>query len=300
MILENTSTQQQKQSVISHKTTIAFSSKDNIPLKMDVYSNHQDLTVKEPCVLFLFGGGFMEGQRDSETYAAYFIHLVSHHYKVVAIDYRLGLKGVKTLGPLHTQPLKNAIDAAIADLYDATAYLIEHSMNLGIDTTKIIISGTSAGAITVLQADWEKRNQAELTRSLPKTFQYAGVISFSGAILSYKGGPVYPIPPAPTMMFHGTEDKLVTFDKRRFFNKGFFGSNYLAQQFRKNKYPYYFQKVQGMGHEVAVLPMTENLDDITWFLDNYVFKKKQYLMDVNFQDLQQKRTMNLTPEDVYH
>jgi len=284
---------------MTSKTTFTFSTQETIPLKMDVYSS-QDLRIKQPCVLFLFGGGFIEGERDSETYAPYFKELLKHNYKVVSIDYRLGLKGVKTLNALHTKPLKNAIDTAIVDLYDATAYLIKHKKDLGIDTSKIIISGTSAGAITVLQADWEKRNHTVLTHTLPKAFQYAGVISFSGAILSYKGSPSYLIDPAPTMLFHGTEDKLVVYDKRRFFNIGFFGSNYLAQQFRKNKYPYYFQRVQGMGHEVAVLSMTENLNDIIWFLDTYVHHEKQYLMEVDFEDLQQQRTMNLTPADVYH
>lgn len=281
------------------KNTYTYSVKDSTSLKLDVYSN-KNSTAKQPCVLFVFGGGFFTGHRDDQFYSTYFSTLVKHNYKVVSIDYRLGLKGVKKLGPLHTRPLKNAIDTAVTDLYNATAYLIKNAEQLGIDTSKVILSGSSAGAITVLHAEWDKRNHSGLTHMLPKNFQYAGVISFAGAILSYKGAPSYKIPPAPAMFFHGTEDKLVVYNKIRFFNKGFFGSNNLAKRFRKHKYPYYYQRVQGMGHEVAGSPMTDNLDDILWFIDNYVIRKKQYLIERDYNDLQRKRTFNKSAADLYH
>ncbi|SEW36172.1 Acetyl esterase/lipase [Chitinophaga sp. YR573] len=274
-----------------HKTTLTYSD----TLKMDVYSN-QDIQVKQPCVLFVFGGGFFMGHRDADYYTDYFNKLAQHNYKVISIDYRLGLKdNNKKISPLNTKPLKDAIDLAVTDLYDATAYLIKNADKLGIDTSMMMLSGSSAGAITVLQADWEKRNHTTLTLQLPEDFQYKAVLSFAGAILSYKGKPSYKIPPAPTMLFHGTDDKVVTYNKIRLFNKGFFGSKALAKKFRQNKYPYYFQRVEGMGHEVAGSPMKENLDDILWFIDTYVYKKKQYLIEVDFNDLQRKRTFNMQP-----
>ncbi|MBB6502606.1 alpha/beta hydrolase [Pedobacter cryoconitis] len=296
--LQSTFAQEVKPVEAVHKTTFTYGVKDKQELKMDIYSN-QDLKVKQPCVMFVFGGGFIRGSRDDKYYTAYFNKLVAHNYKVVSIDYRLGLKGVKKLSALHTKPLKNAIDTAVADLYSATAYLLKNAGTLGIDSTSIIISGSSAGAITVLHADWEKRNHTGLTRQLPEKFQYAGVISFAGAILSYKGTPSYQIAPAPTMLFHGTEDKLVMYNKQRLFNKGFFGSNYLAKRFDANRYPYYFMRVHGMGHEIAGVPMHKNLNEILWFIDNYVFEKKQYLITVDYNDLQQKRTLMVTPDDLY-
>ena len=281
------------------KQTYQYSVKDTQSLKLDIYSN-EELKVKKPTILFVFGGGFFTGHRDDKFYITYFRKLVQHNYKVVSIDYRLGLKGVKKLGPLHTKPLRNAIDTAVTDLYHATAYLINNADRLGIDSSKIILSGSSAGAITVLQADWEKRNHTDLTLPLPANFQYAGVISFAGAILSYRGAPSYKMAPAPTMLFHGTEDKVVVYNKIRLFNKGFFGSNYLAKSFKKHKYPYYYQRVEGMGHEVAGSPMTNNVEDILWFIDNYVMKKKQYLIERDYNDLERKRTFNKTAADLYH
>lgn len=277
------------------KTTLTYSVKGSDTLKMDIYSN-QDIKEKKPCVLFVFGGGFFMGQRDADYYTVYFNKLVQHNYKVITIDYRLGLKGnKKKISPLNTKPLKEAIEMAVTDLYDATAYLIKNEDKLGIDTSMMMLSGSSAGGITVLHADWEKRNHTDITSQLPEDFQYKAVLSFAGAILSYKGKPSYKIPPAPTMLFHGTEDKVVIYNKIRLFNKGFFGSKALAKKFRQKKYPYYFERVEGMGHEVAGSPMKENLNDILWFIDAYVYKKKQYLIEVDFNDLQRKRTFNMRP-----
>lgn len=267
------------------KQTFTYSTKDTTVLKMDIYSN-QDMIVKKPCVVFVFGGGFITGSRDANLYQLYFNKLAENNYKVVSIDYRLGLKGAKWPTVFNTSVLKNAIAIAVTDLYDATGYLISNAERLGIDTAQIMLSGSSAGAVTVLQADWEKRNHTEISKTLPNNFQYKGVIAFAGAILSYTGKPKYNIPPAPTMMFHGTEDKVVVYNKVKLFNRGLFGSRYLATFFKKQKYPYYFQFVRGIGHEIAGTPMRRNLNDILWFIDTYVFKKKPYLMEIDFTDPQ--------------
>lgn len=271
------------------KSTFIYNTHDTDVLKMDVY-RLQAGGKKQVCVLFVFGGGFYTGRRDQVYYNAYFNTLVRQGYTVASIDYRLGLKGGKKVTPFKTKPLKEAIAMAVTDLYDATAYLIAHADELGIDTGKIIISGSSAGAITALQADWEKRNHTSLTTALPEAFQYKGVIAFAGAILSYKGVLDYKIPPAPTMLFHGTADKVVTYNKIRFFNKGFFGSQYLACRFKKKQYPYYFRRVHNRGHEIAGTPMYENLGEITWFIHNYVLQQKPWMIEYDFNDLNARPT----------
>lgn len=269
------------------KQTFTYSKKDTQTLKLDVYSN-QDLRVKKPCVIFAFGGGFIKGNRDDSYYLPYFKKLVENNYKVVSIDYRLGLKGEKWPTVFNTSVLKNAIAYAVTDLYDATSYLIANAEELGIDTAMVILSGSSAGAVTVLQADWEKKNDAAISQQLPRDFQYKGVIAFAGSILSYRGKPSYKLPPAPTMMFHGTDDKIVTYNKIKLFNRGMFGSRYLASYFKKQQYPYYFQFVRNIGHEIAGTPMHNNLDEILWFIHNYIEQKKPYQMEVEFNNLSKK------------
>lgn len=264
--------------------TLVYSTRDTQALKLDIYSN-QDLRVKKPCILFVFGGGFVKGNRDDKYYVPYFKKLVENNYKVISIDYRLGLKGEKWPTVFNTSGLKNAISYAVTDLYDATAYLIGHAEQLGIDTSMVILSGSSAGAVTILQADWEKRNNTAISQNLPQSFQYKGVIAFAGAILSYTGKPKYKIPPAPTMMFHGDKDKVVVYNKVKLFNRGMFGSRYLATYFKRQGYPYYFQFVRNIGHEIAGTPMHNNQEDVLWFIHTYIEQKKQYQMEVDFNNM---------------
>ncbi|WP_316818919.1 alpha/beta hydrolase [Pedobacter nyackensis] len=269
------------------KQTFTYSKKDSQILKLDVYSN-QDLRIKKPSIIFLFGGGFVKGNRDDSFYQPYFKKLVENNYKVISIDYRLGLKGEKWPTVFNTSVLKNAISYAVTDLYDATVYLIKNAEEIGIDTSMVILSGSSAGAVTILQADWEKRNNTSISEVLPGSFQYKGVIAFAGSILSYKGKPKYETPPAPTMMFHGTDDKVVVYNKIKLFNRGMFGSRYLASYFKKQKYPYYFEFVRNMGHEVAGTPMHDKQDEILWFIHTYIGQKKPFQIEVEFNNLQEK------------
>jgi predicted esterase len=280
------------------KQTFTFAQRDSITLKLDVYKL-ADTPPQSTCVLFVFGGGFMTGSRDHAMYNHYFNTLVKNNYVVISISYRLGLKGVRNLSKLNVTPLKNAINMAVEDLFDATHWIITHAGEIGIDSSRIVLSGSSAGAITVLQGDFEKRNQTSLSKKLPEAFQYAGVVAFSGAILSYDGALRYKIPPSPTMLFHGTEDRLVIYNKIRLFKKGLYGSSHVAKIFRKNNYPYYIWREEGMGHEVSVSPMNVNTSEILWFMQEYIQNKKPYQTDVRFNNMKKVRTFLLDRNDVY-
>jgi len=102
------------------------------------------------------------------------------------------------------------------------------------DPDCIMISGSSAGAVTVLQADYYLNNKMHSYEILPAGFQYAGVLSFAGAIFSHQGTPDYKEKPAPTLFLHGDKDKVVFYNKLRLFRRGMFGSKPLAKRFKKN------------------------------------------------------------------
>ncbi len=278
------------------KQTFVFANRESQELKMDVYNSHNDsssISSGQPCLLFVFGGGFKEGSRDDMLYRDYFNYFANKGFTVVSIDYRLGMKDQKAPSMFNYKPMEKSIALAVEDLYMATDYLLKNSHELNIDTTQIIISGSSAGAITVLQADYEKRNNFTSTSVLSQSFQYGGVISFAGSIFSHKGTPSYNIPPAPTLLFHGSADKLVPYNNTRFFHIGMFGSNTLAKQFRKNEYPYLFYSMEGNGHDVSEYPMIEQ------FITDYVFNKKQLLIDINFRDKSRIPKQSDSPSDYY-
>jgi predicted esterase len=224
-----------------------------------------------------------------------------HGFVTAAISYRLGLKGEKNIGPLNVKPLKNAIRMAVEDLYSATVFLAQNSLKYSIDPGKIILCGSSAGAVTVLQADYELANANAIASVLPGGFRYAGVIAFAGAILSFEGKPDYrKQTPAPTMFFHGTDDKVVFYNKMQLFNKGLFGTNALVKRFEKFNYPYYVYRYRDMGHEIAEVPMTRNVMEILAFINDYVMEKRPLRTDITIKDGELKPYMNIkSHKDLY-
>lgn len=285
------------------KQTYSFANRNTQTLQMDVYKSGDididSASINQPCLLFVFGGGFKEGSRDADLYKDYFNYFANKGFTVVSIDYRLGMKGEKAPSIFNYKPMENSIAIAVEDLYAATDYLLKNSNELKIDTTQIIISGSSAGAVTVLQADYEKRNNKPSARILSKPFQFAGVIAFAGSIFSHEGTPSYLIAPAPTLFFHGSADKLVPYNNQRLFHIGMFGSNTLAKQFRKNGYPYLFYSMEENGHEVSEYPMTDFLPEIEQFIIDYVFNKKQLLININYRDKNRKIENEDNPSDYY-
>ncbi len=281
------------------KTTKTFAVKNSQELKMDIYTVDSTFSSPQPCLMFVFGGGFKEGKRDDPAYQPYFDYFAKKGFLVVSIDYRLGMKGQKAPGVFNTKPLQNAISLSVSDLYSATKFLIEKADSLNIDKNQIIISGSSAGAITVLQAEYELKNHFPLATGLPSNFRYAGVISFAGGIFSTEGMPTYAIPPAPTLFFHGSADKLVPYKETRLFNKGMFGSKSLTKNFHKNNYSYLFYSMEGLGHEVASFPMDEFLPEIEQFIENFVFEREPWMVEVYFTDKQRKTNTNVTPSSYY-
>ena len=167
---------------------------------------------------------------------------------------------------------------------EATKYLIIHAQELVIDTSKIILNGESAGAITVLQGDYELKNKFENSKLLPETFQYAGVISFAGAIYSNHGILKYAEKPAPTLFFHGSKDKFVPYKKIRLFREGIYGSEAIVNVYKKNDYNFQFYSFQEVNHEVAVFPQNEYREEILKFITDYVWNKKPNQMEIYIID----------------
>jgi predicted esterase len=280
------------------KKTFTYAVKDTA-LQLDYYSTGSRTHQPAPCVIFVFGGAFMGGHRDDTVYNRYFDTLVHSGYKVASVSYRLGLKGVTNLTAFHTAPLKKAITMAVEDVYDATNWLLAHSDSLGIDTSKIILSGSSSGAITVLEAEFMKSNNWNEAAVLPGAFKYAGIIAFSGAILSYDGKLKYHTPPAPVLLFHGTADRIVPYNKIRLFNKGLYGSSFIAKVYQRAGWPYSVFGVKDMGHEIAILPMYTRLPMILDFIEQVVIGKKRYQVDTLFKDPDGQPMLRISARELF-
>jgi predicted esterase len=289
----------EKISSFIEKQSFIYAIKDTSHLGLDVYTQKgSDSNVKKPCIIFVFGGAFITGHRDDSVYNRYFNALVEHDYIVVSISYRLGMQGVQHVSKFNTKPLRNAIDMAVGDLYDATTWIITHAASFGVDTSRIILSGSSSGAITILQSEYDRVNDNTLSDKLPAGFEYAGTISFSGAILSFDWGLKYRKPPAPALLFHGTGDKIVPYDKISFLNKGFYGSGWIAKVYKKNNYPYDLYSEEDLGHEVAVSPMYNHLPMIFEFIQSFIIEKKPLQINCSVKDPTVKPLMTQTSEEL--
>lgn len=266
------------------KTTHLYAVKGADSLYLDHYPALAEGT--RPCVIFVFGGGFSRGERDKERDMPYYAFLQRNGYNVVSIDYRLGMRNAKGVGVLEFFPLfRNTINMAVEDLFSATSYVVEHAEELNIDPKAIIASGSSAGAITVLQGEHTICNKLPLCEFLPKDFNYAGIISFAGAVFSLEGAPEWTATSAPTLLFHGNSDTQVPYNKMAIFGRGMFGSKYIAEQLQEVGVPYWFYSVEYQTHVLAGTPMHDNHKEILLFLDEFVAKGSRQQRTTHIRDL---------------
>ena len=264
--------------------TYKFAERDTCSLWMDVYQP-TDSVRKDICIMYVFGGGFVKGSRTATDNVHFFKDMVGRGYTVIAIDYRLGLKNAK-LKLFKLSPLFEAPKIASEDLISATEFVIQNRKELQINPQHIVLVGSSAGAITVLQTDHELTNRTEMVKKLPTDFRYAAVVSFAGAILSKKGRPKYTNTPAPTLFYHGTKDKIVAYNKFSIFGKGIYGSNSLTKVFKKKKFPFMIVRYKGIRHKVATFSRFEAQDQICNFIDMTVNSKYNNEVDITIRNLE--------------
>lgn len=264
--------------------TYKFAERDTCSLWLDVYQP-TDSVRKDICVLYIFGGGFIAGSRTKEDNILFFKEMVGRGYTVVAIDYRLALKGAK-VGMFNLKPIFQAPIIASEDLISATEFILNNKDRLHINPQRMVLMGSSAGAITALQTDHELANRTKMVNTLPADFRYAAVVSFSGGILSTKGRPKYTNSPAPTLFYHGTKDKIVAYKKLAFFGRGMYGSSSLVKVFKKKKYPFMTVRYKGIKHKVATFTRFEAQDQVCDFIDRAVNGTYNNELDITIRDME--------------
>ena len=267
-----------------NKSTYAFAEKDGQTLKLDVYMP-EDTLKEHPCIVFAFGGGFKMGARDEASYQKFLTEMAENGIVGVSIDYRLGLKDKKIKNLIQlAKILENSVNMAVEDMASAVKFVLENATELKVNSKQIMLSGSSAGAITSLQTDYYLCNSR--IKELPEDFRFAGVISFAGAVASFGEKLEYKKQPAPVLFMHGTKDELVTYNKQVVLKRGMYGSNYLIENlWVKNNWPYMALRFRNFGHEVAMIGFKENVPTILEFIDRFVLNpNKIYVTDVTIAE----------------
>ena len=274
------------------KETFAYAVRESDTLMLDRYAALTPDSRKRPCLMFLFGGGFMTGTRDNRRFRPFFDYYARKGFVVVSIDYRLGMKRAKAVGLLDeahfAQALDSTLSMAMEDLYDATAYVCERMSD--VDPARIVTCGSSAGAITVLMGEYGLCNGHPLTRGkFGRDFGYAGVIAFAGAVCDRRDTLRWNRDPAPMMLFHGDADRNVPYGTIGFDGVWLFGSESIAEDLARRGIPYWFHSVSDTDHSMAWRPMRENRAEIDAFLEKLVFGGQRQAVETRIRPLDTPR-----------
>lgn len=98
---------------------------------------------KAPLVLFVHGGGWQRGSKNNATGRALPAHMLAQGYAFASIDYRL--------------VPRNTVEEQASDVAAALAHILKRAGELGIDRSRVVITGHSAGAHLVALVGTDER-----------------------------------------------------------------------------------------------------------------------------------------------
>ena len=131
------------------RETFVYAVRDGDSLRLDRYPALSSAAGPRPCMIFLFGGGFLTGTRDNRRFLPYFRHFTARGCDVVSIDYRLGMKRALDAGPINGERFPGVLASTLAmateDLRDATAFVCRRAAEWGVDPQRILTSGSCRG-----------------------------------------------------------------------------------------------------------------------------------------------------------
>ncbi len=177
--------------------------------KLDLYMHDTVSNVKLPVILFIHGGGFVNGDKSGTKEIC--TNLSNQGFAVVTINYRLALKGksVKGAGAASNMAaglsvdgkfhpaLSNAVNTASEDAQLALVWIKKQAKTYGFDTKKVVIAGGSAGGMTALYTAYIS-NQ--------KILPIAAVVNLWGGL---ENAYLIPKNAPPVITFHGDKDEII-------------------------------------------------------------------------------------------
>lgn len=172
----------------------------NVVLTLDAYYENSSQT-NRPVVILTHGGGFGGGDKGYTIWQGNFYPdaataFATNGFVAFSINYRLKFAD-----------FTQQIDMAIEDVMMALDWIRANSAVYGIDATRVLIAGDSAGGGLAVNASYKSTNADS----------FLGCISIWGGIPPY-GNDVHPVniypitvQTPPTCMIHGTVDTVVPY-----------------------------------------------------------------------------------------
>jgi len=253
------------------KETHRFAIKGKDTLYVDrIYDPAVAAPENRPTMIYMYGGGWAFGDRGGD-----FRYLTDIGVQVVSIDYRKALTRYGYSNVIGTMPdtMSYAIDVALQDLTDAIAFVLSHSKEWAVDTKKVMLSGSSAGAVTTLHAIYDICNQGKYSKKFPEDFMPAGYIAYAGAMISEATDLKWNKKPCPMMFFHGSGDMVVPMSKRNVNKLTIFGPDYILDQLHQMEVPNWLYIEEGADHVISYKPFTGyNTAEIQTFITKFVIQ----------------------------
>jgi acetyl esterase/lipase len=143
---------------------ITYVTANNFEAKLDVYSR-TDTQAPQPTIIFIHGGGWTGGAKETQTFSL--MPYLEMGWNAVNVEYRLARV---SLAP-----------AAVEDCLCALRWVIRNAKQYGFDTTKLVVSGGSAGGHLALTTGMIPAS-AGLDRQCPGTeeLKVAAIVDWYG------------------------------------------------------------------------------------------------------------------------
>ena len=155
-----------------------------LKLMLDIYSLANDTKSRRPLIILLHGGAFLFGDKAGSFMQHLGRYFASRGYVVASVNYRLGCS------LLGKPAFERTIYRAVQDALTAGKFLLDNSVEYGIEPNAVFFMGHSAGAITALTASVMKDSErygsacANLIREdlgyLESSLNLLGTIGFWG------------------------------------------------------------------------------------------------------------------------
>jgi acetyl esterase/lipase len=199
-----------------------------------------------PGLIAVHGGSFTYGSRKEPLLVRLCENMAGRGYTAISIDYRLS--GQRPVNSPEFQPLvaamigsgwppstAEAVGAAVEDATTSHRWMVANAAALNVDTTRIAVGGTSAGAITSLMLAYclDDFGVSELP-------EIGAVMDLWGALYGFVDS--MESGESPLIIVHGEEDDVVPFSH----------AEALVAQAQAVGVPYEFYPIAGAGHGVDI------------------------------------------------
>lgn len=135
--------------IVYHRAPLANGGMKNV--LMDVYEPLGDTVTQRPLIIFMHGGAYWKGSKNDPSQVAMANEFAKMGYVYCNSNYRLELSPVSLLFP---NMMLKAVARGVQDMKTLVKYFFysaRHEGNpFGIDTTKVFLCGSSAGAFNAL------------------------------------------------------------------------------------------------------------------------------------------------------